>query len=67
VTPVIGTWALVESVVFPELEREAMTELDQLIYQEHLLTMNALTGDEFSEERRAARDTFTRLGRRVMP
>lgn len=53
--------------MFPELEREALSELDQLIYQEHLLTMNALTGDEFNEERRTARDIFTRLGRRSMP
>ena len=65
--PVIGTWALVESMVFGELEREALKELDGLIYQEHLLTMNALTGDEFNEERRTARTVFNRLGKRHVP
>ncbi len=65
--PVIGTWTLVESVVFAELERESLKELDGLIYHEHLATMGALTGDEFSAERRSARDVFARLGARLMP
>jgi hypothetical protein len=58
---------LIESVVFPELEREVLKEMDELIYSEHLATMNALTGDDFGEERRVARGVYNRLGRRMMP
>ena len=53
--------------MFAELERESLQELDELIYSEHLATMNALTGEEFGEERRVARSVYNRLGRRLMP
>jgi hypothetical protein len=53
--------------VFAELERDMLGELDALIYSEHLMTMNALDGDDFGEERRTARDVYNRLGRRLMP
>lgn len=58
---------MIESVVFPELEREALHQLDNLLYDEHLATMNALTGQDFEEERRAAREVYTRTGRRLAP
>ena len=54
-------------MVFAELERESLQHLDELIYSESLATMNALTGDEFNEERRDARNVYSRLGRRLMP
>lgn len=54
-------------MVFAELERDMLGELDALIYSEHLMTMNALDGDDFGEERRTARDVYNRLGRRLMP
>jgi hypothetical protein len=54
-------------LVFPELERELLAELDELIYQEHLATMTALYGNEFNEERQVARRVYNRRGRRRMP
>jgi hypothetical protein len=56
-----------ETLVFAELERETQHQLDELLYSEHLATMNALTGDDFSEERRAAREVYNKLGRRLAP
>ena len=53
--------------MFPELERELLAKLDELVYQEHLATMTALTENEFNEERQVARRVYNRCGRRLAP
>ena len=58
---------MVEGLVFPELERELLAKLDELIYQEHLATMTALRENEFNEERQTARRVYNRCGRRLAP
>lgn len=42
-------------------------ELHQMIYEEHLATMTALTDEPFNEERQNARAEYRQVGQRLMP
>jgi len=44
-----------------------LSDLHQMIYQEHLATMTALTDTPFSEERETARSVYSQYGRLRLP
>ena len=65
--PKFTAWSIMEQLIFGELEREIISQLEQMVYAEHLAMLTVTYDNDFEQVRRATRNAYSRTGKLIAP